>query len=123
MWMRTLALSLALLAAPALSFADAPAKKAAPDTIKLPAPADVKELQLQATDIKLRGGDESRQLILSAILNNGQAQDLTGDVQYEVADTKVARVTASGRVIPTGNGSTTITARFGERSVQAKVQT
>ena len=33
-------------------------------------------------------------------------QDLSGDVKYEVADPKIARVSTSGRVIPLANGRT-----------------
>ena len=50
------------------------------------------------------------QLVLTATLAGGRLQDLTGDVKYEVADAKVVRVTAAGRVIPLANGTTEITA-------------
>jgi hypothetical protein len=91
------------------------------DTISLPSPQQVQTLSVFPASFGLRGEDDSRQLILTATLHDGRVQDLSGDVQYTVADSKVARVTASGRVIPTGNGSTKITARFGQHTVAIDV--
>jgi hypothetical protein len=97
--------------------------KTAADALKLPAPAEVKELQLQPTEIRLLSDDDSRQLVLTGVLRSGQLQDLSGDVHYEVADPRVVRVTSAGRVLPLANGSTTVTARYGAKSIQLKVQT
>jgi hypothetical protein len=96
-------------------------KKAPSDAIQLPAPAEVKELLAFPTQFQLVGEDDARQIVLSGVLQNGALQDLTGDAQYEVADSKILRVTSAGRVIPLANGSTTITARYGERSVKISV--
>ena len=49
-------------------------------------------------------------------------QDLTGDVTFDVADPNVARVTSAGRVIPLANGSTEITASYGDKSVKVAVK-
>jgi hypothetical protein len=87
----------------------------------LPTPADVKALTAQPTKIELKGRDDAQQLILTATLMSDRMQDLTGDVQYEVADKAMARVTTSGRVIPLANGSTRITARYGDKTVQVDV--
>src|SRR5207244_7260942 len=67
--------------------------------------------------------DDARQLILTGTLQTGAAQDLTGDVTYEVADTKILRVSSAGRVMPLANGATTITARYGDKSVTVSVKT
>ena len=75
----------------------------------------------RAATVALRGQDESRQLILTGHVGDGRLQDLTGDVKYEVADPKVARVTSAGRVLPQSNGSTTITARYGQHAVTVNV--
>src|SRR5207253_2457348 len=77
----------------------------------LPRPADVRSLDVRPAAVALRGADDARQLVLTAALPDGRLQDLTGDVKYEVADPKVARVTSAGRVVPLANGSTTVTAR------------
>ena len=98
-----------------------PAKKGASDVIKLPTPAEVKQLQAFPTEFQLVGEDDSRQLVLTGVLSAGGNQDLSGDVQYEVADSKIVRVMSGGRVLPLANGATTITARFGDKSVPVKV--
>ena len=65
-----------------------PGKKAAPDTIKLPTPAEIKELQVFPKEFQLVSEDDARQIVLTGILQDGSAQDLTGDVQYEVAEAR-----------------------------------
>jgi hypothetical protein len=92
-----------------------------PDAAALPPPSEVRSLTAQPEAVTLRGMDDARQLVLTAALNGGRLQDLTGVVRYLVADPRVARVTDSGRIVPTGNGSTTITAAFGDRSVTVRV--
>jgi hypothetical protein len=93
------------------------------DRLAPPAPAQVRELAAYPTIIALKSSDASAQLIITAHLNAGKLRDLTGDVKYEVADTRIVRVTDAGRVIPLANGATTITARYGARSVVIPVTT
>ncbi len=90
------------------------------DTVAMPSPAEVKTLAVQPTSVTLKGLDDSAQLIVTATLAS-RLQDLTGDVKYQVADPKVARVTTLGRVIPLANGTTEVTATFGDRSVKLTV--
>jgi len=108
-------------------FSAAPAfaqtKQTDADAIKLPTPAEVSQLQASPAAFQLVGEDDARQLVLTGILQKGGYQDLTGDVQYEVADSKILRVTSSGRVLPLINGATTITARYGDKSVKIDVKT
>lgn len=115
-----------VLAAPSLMLADPPepAKKSTSDTIALPTPAEVKELQIfPEKAITLIGADDSRQLILTGVLKDAsRLQDLSGDVKYEVADSKVCKVTPSGRVVPLENGSTTLTVRYGDKSASLAIQ-
>src|SRR5207247_10292552 len=103
--------------------ADDPAKtKQSPKSeITLPSPAEVQSLTVQPTTITLVGADESRQLILAGNLAAGRLQDLSGDIKYEVADSKIVRVTSAGRVIPLANGATTITARYGDKVITIPV--
>src|SRR5438067_2002837 len=70
------------------------------DALVLPKPADVQKFEVNPVAITLKGADDAQQLILTATLAGGKLQDLTGDVKYEVADAKIARVTSNGRVIP-----------------------
>ncbi len=122
--MRNILLGLALsVIAYSPTFAQEPAKKAPSDAVKVPTPDEVKELQVFPKDFQLIGEDDARQIVLTGVLQDGRAQDLTGDVSYEVADNKILRVTSSGRVMPLANGSTTITARFGAKSATVTVKT
>jgi len=87
---------------------------------ELPRPADVKSLEVFPAKIQLRGLDAAQQLVLTAILNDGRLQDLTHDVRYE-ADAKVVRVTTTGRVVPVGNGTTEVVARYGDKIIKVPV--
>jgi hypothetical protein len=105
------------LFAPA-AFADIyPKAPPPPDTVALPKPAEVKALAIYPTQVALGGLDDAAQLVVTGTLNDGRLQDLSGDVEYAVADGKVARVLPSGRVLPMANGSTQLVARFGDKSV------
>jgi hypothetical protein len=116
-----LAFGLAITATPAFGQNESSARKAGADSIKLPAASEVKELQVFPAEIKLIGEDDARQMVLTAVLQSGSLQDLTGNVQYEPANTAIVRVTSAGRVTPVANGSTTVTARFGDKSVKFAV--
>src|SRR5262249_55351293 len=67
------------------------------------------------------GGDDANQLIVTAALTSGRLQDLSGNVQYSVADEKVVKVTPSGRVVPQASGSTTIMVKFLDKTVSVPV--
>jgi hypothetical protein len=92
------------------------------DDVVLPKPAEVVSLTSRPTNIVLKGMDDAQQLVISAALAGERQQDLSGDVKYEVADPKVARVSTSGRVMPLANGSTEITANFGDKVVKVAVR-
>src|SRR5262245_48868778 len=106
--MRTLSLAALILAGGIASAAESG---------KLPQPNDIQSLKAYPTTLKLRGADDAPQLLITAEVGGGKFVDLSGDVQYWVADAKIARVLANGRVIPQGNGTTTITASFAGKSV------
>ncbi len=120
---------LALLACGALIFAVGPVcagdlynKEAAPtEQVALPKGADIQAITISPTTIKLHGIDDAQQMILTATLKDGRLQDLTSDATYEVANNKVARVTSGGRVIPVGNGTTEVTAKFDDKVVKISV--
>jgi hypothetical protein len=83
-----------------------------------PQAGDIKGLQAYPTKISINGGDDAPQLLITATLSNGKPVDISGDVTYDVANPKLARITSSGRIIPLGNGSTTITASLAGKSIQ-----
>lgn len=114
--------ALVAFAAPTFAQGEKTPKKAESDVIKLPAPAEVKELQVSPQTFTLVGEDDARQLVLTGVLKDGAYQDLTGDVEYDVADAKILRVTTGGRVMPLANGATTITARYGDKSIKINVK-
>ena len=93
----------------------------AASAVVLPKPGEIKELVAYPAKIALKGADDASQLIVTAELSSGRSQDLSGDAQYSVADEKVAHITKSGRIIPVGNGSTTVTAKFLDKSVTVQV--
>jgi hypothetical protein len=87
----------------------------------LPAPADVQGLSVYPDKIVLKGMDDAGQVVLTAKLSGERFQDLTGDVKYDVANPKVARVTTAGMVVPVGNGATEITATYGDKTIKVPV--
>src|SRR4051794_23801419 len=62
------------------------------ESVVLPKPADVQSLAVYPTKVALNGSDEAAQLVVTANLAGGRLQDLSGDVKYTVADSKVIRV-------------------------------
>lgn len=104
------------------AFADLYNKSTAPvDQVPLPKPADVQSLAVYPTNLTIKGMDDAAQLVVTATLKDGRLQDLSGDVEYSIADGKTARVLQSGRVVPLANGSTQLVAKFGDKSVSVPV--
>jgi hypothetical protein len=92
------------------------------DAIQLPKPGEIQSLNAYPNQIVLNRIEDAQQILITATLAANRLQDLTEDVQYEVSDGNIARVTSSGRVIPVANGATTITAKFGDKSVSIAVR-
>ncbi len=92
------------------------------DSIALPTPQDVQSLKAAPASSTIKGLDDSIQLLITAQLKAG-SQDLSGDVQYVVANPAVAKVTALGRIIPLANGTTDITAKYGTHTTKVTVKT
>ncbi|MCE9529962.1 MAG: DUF1549 domain-containing protein, partial [Planctomycetes bacterium] len=95
----------------------------AAETSRLPQAADIKALQVYPSNLSIRGSDDAPQVVISASLLSGRTIDLTADATYKVADPKIATVTKSGRVMPLGNGATTVTATFAGLSVNVALTT
>jgi hypothetical protein len=104
------------------AFADLYNKSTAPvEQVPLPKPADIQTLAVYPTNLTINGMDDAAQLVVTATLKDGRLQDLSGDVEYSIADGKTARVLQSGRVLPLANGSTQLVAKFGDKSVTIPV--
>jgi hypothetical protein len=91
------------------------------DDVVLPKPAEVASLASNPAKMTLKGIDDAQQIIITAALSGDRRQDLSGDVKYEVANPKVARVSTSGRVVPLANGTTEITATYGDKALKIAV--
>ncbi len=78
-----------------------------------PMPA-MKPLRLSIVpgDITLNGHRETAQLIVNGELPGNQRADFTREVRWSSVNEKVARVSKSGRVIPVGDGNSTIKAEL-----------
>jgi len=87
------------------------------DETPLPPAAEVKSLSALPTRVVLRGADDAQQLAITGLLTSGREQDLTAAVRYEIADPKLARVTAAGRVVPLTDGTTQIKASYGDKTI------
>jgi hypothetical protein len=114
---------LAVAAVRPLSAADLNPEKA-PATlpaVSLPKPADVASLAARPDKVTLKGLDDAQQILLTATVAGGKLVDLTHDAVYSVDNEKVARVTSSGRVVPLTNGTATVTATYGDKTVKIAV--
>ncbi len=87
----------------------------------LPKPAEIQSFTVSPEKIAMQNADDAQQLIVTAGLAGGRLQDLTGDVKYTVADENIAKITSAGRVLPMGNGSTQITATYGDKTLTIPV--
>jgi hypothetical protein len=93
------------------------------DQVALPTPAEVQSLTVFPASVTLKGLDDSAQLVITAQLAGGKLQDLTGDVKYELANDKVARITTNGRIMPSANGTSEITIRYGDKTAKLTLKT
>ena len=87
---------------------DAGKKAGKGEQLALPTPAEVQNLSVFPPSVSLKGLDDSAQLIVTGNLAGGKLQDLSGDVKYEIANDKLARITTAGRIIPLTNGTAEI---------------
>jgi hypothetical protein len=76
------------------------------------------KLEISPPHITLKGAEDSWQLLVTGHQANGRQKDLTQEATYTVANPKVAQVTASGRVVPLGNGTTEIVATIGTQQTK-----
>src|ERR1051326_792690 len=61
--------------------------------------------------VRLRGKDARQQLLVTAQFDSGAARDYTRSVTYSVSPPNVVRIDKSGRAIPLGDGTATVTAK------------
>ncbi len=110
--MRTSLLSLFLFSFGTISAAERP---------PLPTATDLNAIVIYPRSLTIRGSDDAPQLIVTGELKSGKLVDLSREAQYRAADAQVVNVLPSGRVMPQGNGTTTITAQFAGKTVDLSV--
>src|SRR5262249_40250097 len=121
-WPALVALAILAWAGSAALAADQPAKDPVQlEPLVLPKAAEIKALTTSPSTMALKGIDDPAQLVVTADLGT-RLQDLTGDVQYDVADKNVCRVTSTGRVIPLANGTTEVIVKYGDKTVKVPVK-
>jgi hypothetical protein len=87
-----------------------------------PAPAGVVALTVEGGQVVLSHPRFGRLLPVTASGPTGDSADVTDQVAWESADPKVAEFdAAAGRVVPRGNGRTTLTGRYGGATVTVPV--
>ena len=77
--------------------------------------------RLRRRKLTIKGIDDAAQLVVTATLNDGRLQDLSGDVQYASPTPRRRRVLPTGRVLPLANGTTEVVAKFGDKTVTVPV--
>jgi len=87
----------------------------------LPKAAEITALEVNLKKVALKGIDDAQQLILTANLAGSRVADLTHDAKYEIEDSKIARVTSTGRVVPLTNGTTSVTIRYAGKVLKVPV--
>src|SRR5262249_30957165 len=92
-----------------------------PAAIVLPKAGEMTELTAYPAKVNLKGTDDAAQLVVTGLLSSGRKQDLSGNVVYAVGDEKIVKITPSGRVLPVGNGTTSITAKFLDKVVTVPI--
>ncbi len=91
------------------------------DVVGLPTPAEVQAVSASPAAVKLKGLDDSFQLVVSGKLADGREQDLSGNVTYQVSKEGIVRVTSGGRIMPIANGSVDVVATYGDKKAQITV--
>jgi len=84
----------------------------------IPAETEFTKIEAYPKEVKLRGLDDAIQMIITGTTKSGMLLDLTTVSQYEVADSKMIRVTPSGKAVPLSNGNTTVNISFGTKKLQ-----
>lgn len=78
-------------------------------------------LTVAPAQFMLRGERAYQQLLVTAEFEDGRTGDLTRDAKFEVADSAIAEVSASGVVTPKRGGTTVVTIRHADKAQQAIV--
>ena len=79
-----------------------------------PSSADNDErLRVDPSEIRLKGALDRMQLVVTAGATNGRPRDVTREATYVSDASDVVRISPTGRIIPTGGGSTVVRVNHG----------
>ena len=88
----------------------------------LPKPAELKAIAAHPEKLVLGSDDSSAQVIVTGTRLDGKFVDLTHAVKFSIADGKSARVSETGRVLPSANGTTELIATYGDKAVRVPLK-
>ena len=74
------------------------------------------ELQVSPTAISLDRPEASQQILVTEV-DGERRRDVTREARYEIATPTVATITADGLIRPTGEGTTPLSVKFGDKTV------
>ena len=98
------------------SFAQAPAKKAAPP------PVPVQALTPFPKQVRLVGRYDEARVLVGGLLKTGVSRDVSAEAQLAVSDPKVATVDETGTIRPRGNGKAVLVARYKQLETRIPVE-
>ncbi|MFM7111511.1 MAG: S-layer protein, partial [Planctomycetota bacterium] len=78
----------------------------------LPQAGEIARLDVFPAKVVLKGLDDAAQLVVTAVLKNGQEVDVTGNCQYSGNLASTIKVTPLGRAIPVANGTGSLSIFF-----------
>lgn len=91
-----------------------PSKPAGSPPIASPLPqaAEIARLDVFPAKVALKGMDDAAQMVVTAVLKNGQEVDVTGDSKFSSSLGEGLKFTPGGRAVPATNGKGTVTVSF-----------
>jgi hypothetical protein len=92
-----------------------------PAAAEMPTAPAVEAVQVFPERITLKGGDDTRQLVISGVVGEKQ-MDLTQDVKPTVGNPAIVKVLPNGRVIALANGKTELSINLAGKAVKVPVE-
>jgi len=80
------------------------------------------QLRVSPEKVVLDGPESTQQLLVSTERSGGVRTDLTRQVSYEIADSRIARVNGMGMVEAVSEGTTEVVIRHGEQISRVKIE-
>lgn len=120
MSMRLLAFVPAVIFFTGRLFAAEPTTTPSIPDFKIPGESDFTKIEIHPKEAKLIGLDDALQVVITGTTKSGMLLDLTRECQFSTQNSKVLRVTGTGKLVPLANGTTVIEASFGSKKISLK---